>query len=753
MDILAGLNPQQVEAVRHETGPLLVFAGAGSGKTRVLTHRVAYLLAERAVPPYRMLAVTFTNKAADEMRERIYRLVGHDRARTLWVGTFHATCARMLRQHGENIGVDPRFAIYDAGEQLTLVRHALQDLKLDPQRFKPEAIHAAISNAKNELLDHREFRRTAVSRFEMTVADVYDRYARALRANHALDFDDLLLLTVRLLKEDESTRDYYQDKFQHLLVDEYQDINFAQYELVKLLAAKYRNLCVVGDDDQSIYRWRGADVRLILRFEEDYPDVHIVKLERNYRSTRTILLAANSVIRNNRRRRHKELWTERDSGEPIVVYEAANEQEEAFFAGSTAADLVNSGRRRYCDFAILYRVNAQSRVFEETLLHLRIPYRIVGGLRFYERKEIKDLLAYLRVLFNPFDAVSLRRIINVPPRKIGARTIARLEAAAAERGWTLWDVIQETPKLDLLPAAAQKAVTRFARLMTRLRELAETSSLTELAKAVAAESGYLDQLDKENTLEAIDRKENIQEFFTVTQQFEQEVEDPSLENFLAHVSLVSDVDSLEEGEDAVTLMTLHSAKGLEFPVVFMVGMEEGIFPHARAFEDDREMEEERRLCYVGITRAKDALYLSHAWQRTLYGQTRRYHRARFLAELPPDILVTDNEVRLGARIEPEPFPASSAASRGAPSQPPRPLNLTKLLTGTQLRAREPSADTEDVPPRFRTGDKVRHATFGEGIVVNTEGDPPDLLATVAFLGKGVKKLDLRYAPLEKMNGE
>ena len=746
MDVLEGLNPQQVAAVRHGEGPLLVFAGAGSGKTRVLTHRVAHLLSEGSVQPYQVLAVTFTNKAANEMKERLRELVGSDTARSLWVGTFHATCARMLRQHGESIGLDPRFAIYDTGEQLILVRRAVKDLNLDEQRFKPEAVHNAISNAKNELIDPRKYAQSAQGYFEETVASVYARYARALSANHAVDFDDLIMLTVGMLAEEQSVRDYYQGKFHHVLVDEYQDINFAQYRLIQLLVDRYRNLCVVGDDDQSIYRWRGADVRIILKFEEDYPDARVIKLEQNYRSTQNVLTAANSVIRNNRKRRAKELWTDRGAGEPLVLYEAANEQEEAFFAANTATDLVRAGQRRYSDFAVLYRVNAQSRVLEENLLNLRIPYRIVGGLRFYERKEIKDLLAYLRVLVNPFDSVSLLRIINVPSRKIGAKTTEVLQQVADERGWRLWDVVLEAHRLDALTARAQKALGEFGRLMTKLHDRVETTGLTELAEAVANESGYVKALEEARTLEAADRLENLREFLSVTHQFEATAEEPSLEAFLAHVSLVSDIDSMQGGEDAMTLMTLHSAKGLEFPVVFIVGLEEGVFPHARAMGDDSEMEEERRLCYVGITRARDHLYLTHAWRRTLYGQTQCNRRARFLEELPQEVVAVDRQVRLGAQFEVDPF----ASRHEEPTVPRKSLDLTKLLSGTKLQAKGQTAAAAS-GGAIQTGDRVRHAKWGEGMVVNTEGAGGDLRATVAFPGMGVKKLVLAYAPLEKVS--
>lgn len=729
--LLDELNPQQREAVTHGDGPLLVFAGAGSGKTRVLTHRIAHLIAARGVSPRSILAVTFTNKAAGEMRERIEALLG-DRSVSMWVGTFHAICARILRESGESVGVPRGFVIYDDGDQMALVRECLSELNIDSQRFPPRLVLSSISRAKEKLRSPNEAENAADDYADRVSARVYRLYEEKLAQASALDFDDLLLRAVRLLETDAAALDRYQSRFQYVLVDEYQDVNQAQYRFLRLLTSRERNLCVVGDDDQSIYMFRGADVSIILQFERDYPDARVIKLEQNYRSTGAILDAAHAVVSNNRSRQPKRLWTDRGRGALLVRHEAESEQDEALFVLRRIVEGLSSGRRPG-DYAILYRTNAQSRIFEEAFLAFRTPYRIVGGVRFYERREIKDVLAYLRVLLNPSDSVSLRRIVNVPARAIGSTTVAALSALAQRARVSLWDACRSANELPGLGARARKAVLGFVDLMEGLMAAAATpeTSVSELVRLVLTRTGLLAELESEPGGESQARIENVQELLTVTARYEAESEDASLAGFLEQVSLVSDIDTADLSADAVTLMTLHSAKGLEFPCVFLVGLEEGIFPHARALESERELEEERRLCYVGITRAREELCLTHAYRRTLYGQLMANPPSRFLREIPPELFlggaqaVPTRQGRWGADKS-QPLWSESDAQRDLEAR----------------RARLVGNGTT-----FRTGQKVRHETFGVGVVLSAERVDGDEQVSVAFPSVGVKKLLQSFARL------
>ncbi|MBQ1920808.1 MAG: DNA helicase PcrA, partial [Selenomonas sp.] len=638
MDIFAGLNPAQTKAVEHTDGPLLIMAGAGSGKTKVLTCKIANLLA-KGVAPWSILAITFTNKAATEMRDRVDRMIGEG-AKDVWLSTFHSFCAKFLRREIEATGLYKRnFVIYDASDSQVVIKECLKEMNLDPKQYAPSAVQNAISNAKNQLMGPKAMERDADSFFQQKVAEIYKLYAKKLRTNNALDFDDLLMISVLLLEEHEEVRVKYQNRFKYILVDEYQDTNGAQYQLTKILAAKHHNLCVVGDADQSIYGWRGADIRNIMDFEQDYPEARTIKLEQNYRSTKNILAAANAVIEHNINRKKKELWTENTTGEKITVYEAGDERDEAQFIATTVMKQKTIFNASYGDIAILYRTNAQSRVVEETFMRSGIPYTMVGGLKFYDRKEIKDILAYLRVIYNPLDTVSLMRIINVPKRGLGAASLGKIAAYADANGLTVFDVISNPDTLDAIPgitARTKKPLELFATFIFKYMGYQANMHIDDLIEKVLEESGYLRELKEENKPENESRIENLKEFIGVARDFEKSEENPTLENFLATLSLVSDIDNAELEDDRVTLMTLHAAKGLEFPTVFMIGMEEGLFPHSRTLMDENEIEEERRTCYVGITRAERKLYLTCARQRTIYGKTSPAVRSRFLGEIPEE---------------------------------------------------------------------------------------------------------------------
>jgi DNA helicase-2/ATP-dependent DNA helicase PcrA len=730
---LENLNPEQREAVEHPSGPLLIFAGAGSGKTRVITYRIAKLLRE-GVPASRILAVTFTNKAAREMRERVEGLVG-DQAKTMWIGTFHSLCARILRIDGRHIGLDPNFVIYDDGDQLSLIREIFKAKNIDDKSIQPRAVLSEISRAKEKLLTPEKYNAQTTGFFERICGDVYKSYNALLQKANALDFDDILFYANRLLEQREDVRDKYQERFLHILVDEYQDVNFSQYSIVHTLAGKHKNVVVVGDDDQSIYAWRGADVSLILRFGSDYPEAKIVKLERNYRSTKTILEAANEVIKHNRSRASKQLWTENDHGVPITLTQAGTEQDEGMLVADRIVKETRNGRRKFSDFAVLYRTNAQSRVMEEAFLTMRIPHVLVGGQRFYERKEIKDLLAYLRLTFNPRDDVSFRRAINMPTRGIGPTAMAKIEDWASERGEPLWRSVNDQEVQASLPKKTASSVRAFVGTISDAQELSENGPVTPVLRALLSGSGYVDMLKAEHSQEALGRLENLQELLNVTSEYDSSSDEPSLGGFLESVSLVADVDALTGNGDAVTLMTLHSAKGLEFPVVFMTGMEEGIFPHSRSLNSDSEIEEERRLAYVGMTRAREELHLVHAHRRAVYGTPNFNRRSRFLDDIPNALLDSLND----HGYQPAPPTRSVYQER------------TGTYTVTEPRPMAP-ADPKGGPswkPPFQVGQRVKHAKFGIGVVVACNPIKDDAEVTVAFPGVvGVKKLVQKLAKLE-----
>lgn len=740
MDILAGLNSSQVEAVRHEKGPLLVLAGAGSGKTRVLTTRIAYLLKKKGVFPEQILAITFTNKAAREMKERLEGMVP-EAVRDLWVGTFHATCVRILRRQARFLGYSENFVIYDEDDQQTLLKECLRELNLDEKKYSPRSISAVISRAKNELRGPKEYAGFARGAYEQAAARVYSLYQEKLEKNNALDFDDLIMQTVRLFRENEEILAYYQNRFHHILVDEYQDTNHAQYVFVRLLAELNRNVFVVGDPDQSIYGWRGANIRNILEFESDYPEAKIIKLEQNYRSTQTILEAANQVIRHNRARKEKKLWTASGKGFPVVVFLGDNEHAEAEFVADRIIRLRREGFK-YSDFAVLYRTHAMSRVVEEIFLYRGIPYAMVGGLKFYERKEIKDLLAYLRLLVNPADALSLARIINVPRRGIGEVSLGRVAAFATAENIPVRHALAEAGRIPGLTPQAKKSCLELAGLFARLEEKMQKVSVTELAGLVLEQTGYWQELLRENTVESRTRQENLREFLSVTQEFDREDEEGTLGAFLARIALYSDVDYFEQRTDQVILMTLHSAKGLEFPVVFLIGLEEGVFPHSRSLLDKKELEEERRLCYVGITRARERLYLTHCWQRTLYGATRYNEPSRFLKEIPEELTVGDDPAD-----RPE---QDGRGTPGAAKGKVLPFARKKPAADAAAAATGESARPSGVPVSdYRPGDRVRHNKWGPGTVVSVRGEGEGAEIKVAFPDLGIKTLLARYAPLQK----
>ncbi|MGA9174170.1 MAG: DNA helicase PcrA [Thermoactinomyces sp.] len=720
-NLLAGLNPMQRKAVETTEGPVQIIAGAGSGKTRVLTHRVAYLLAEKRIHPWNILAITFTNKAAREMKERIASLVGPT-AEEIWISTFHSMCVRILRRDIDRLGYSRNFTILDTSDQLTVIKQVLKEENLDPKKFEPRSLLNKISQAKNVLLGPAQMKRHARTLLEEVAAEVYEKYQHKLRTNESLDFDDLLMETVRLFDLNPEVKEYYQRKFQYIHVDEYQDTNHAQYVLVKLLAGHHKNICVVGDSDQSIYRFRGADISNILNFERDYPEATFIKLEQNYRSTKNILAAANHLIAHNTERKPKNLWTENAQGEPIYQFEAGTEHEEAYYV----ADTILKGRKQgnhYRDYAILYRTNAQSRVVEEVMLKSNIPYTVVGGMKFYERKEIKDILAYLRLIVNPHDDLSLTRIINVPRRGIGAATLEKIERYAREHNLSLFSALLEPEHIGLTKRTIAP-LTEFVNMIREFHAMIDYLSAVEITEEMLERSNYRAELKKENTLEAASRLENIDEFLSVAQEFEKKNEDKSLVAFLTDLALISDVDALDEQAeqeegDAVALMTLHSAKGLEFPYVFLIGLEEGIFPHVRSLDDEAEMEEERRLAYVGITRAERELHITRARTRTIYGQTNSYLPSRFLDEIPRELI---SEVGGNGKKAPLAAAAKPSAKR-----------------------REPNTDFD-----WMVGDKAKHGKWGIGTVVKVQGEGEDLELNIAFPAPiGVKKLLAKYAPITK----
>lgn len=725
--LLANLNKEQQAAVKTTEGPLLIMAGAGSGKTRVLTHRIAYLMAEKHVAPWNILAITFTNKAAREMKERVQALLG-GAAEEVWISTFHSMCVRILRRDIDRIGINRNFSILDTTDQLSVIKNILKEKNIDPKKFEPRTILGTISSAKNELLTPEKFAKRASSYYEKIVSDVYEEYQQRLLRNHSLDFDDLIMTTIQLFERVPEVLEYYQYKFQYIHIDEYQDTNHAQYMLVKMLAARFQNICVVGDADQSIYRWRGADIQNILSFERDYPNAKVILLEQNYRSTKRILQAANEVIENNINRKPKRLWTENPEGKKIVYYEAMNEADEAQFVAGKIKEYVDGGKRRYSDFAILYRTNAQSRIIEEVFLKSNIPYQIVGGLKFYDRKEIKDILAYLRVIANPNDDISLLRIINVPKRGVGASSLDKIVRYASENELSIFEALAELEHIGL-SARIAASLLEFRCQLEQWAQLQEYVSVTELVEEVLDKSGYREMLKAENTLEAQSRLENIDEFLSVTKHFENVSEDKSLIAFLTDLALISDIDQLNEAngnsEDSVVLMTLHSAKGLEFPVVFLIGMEEGIFPHNRSLDDEDEMEEERRLAYVGITRAEEELFLTSAQMRTLFGNIHVNPVSRFIREIPEELMEMINRRTLHA--------AASQAKQ------------------TGFRTTMASGSAGGGTTVWKVGDKADHKKWGIGTVVSVRGEGEDQELDIAFPSPiGIKRLLAKFAPITKV---
>jgi DNA helicase II / ATP-dependent DNA helicase PcrA len=709
---LADLNPAQREAVLHTEGPVLVVAGAGSGKTRVLTRRIAHLLGAVGVKPPEILAITFTNKAAAEMRERVGDLVGPP-ARAAWVMTFHSACGRILRREAQRLGYRSNFTIYDQADQIRLVKRCLEELERDPKRFTPRGIHSQISNAKNTLVGPDEYTERVASFYDQTVAEVYDLYQKRLFASNAVDFDDMLFLTVDVLERFPEAREKWQEAFRYVLVDEYQDTNHAQYRLLQLLAEKHKNVFAVGDPDQSIYAFRGADIRNVLEFEHDFAGAYTIALEQNYRSTQNILDAANGVIRHNRERKEKNLWSELGAGEPVRVVEVEDEHAEARYVAAEIALLVEEGFSG-SEVAVFYRTNAQSRVLEDVLVRQGIAYQVIGGPRFYERAEIKDLIAYLQVLDNPYDAVSLLRIANRPRRGIGDSTLARLQTWADQREISLWESTAEA-EMAGVGAAPQKALRTFRDTIVSLMAAAQEFEVPELIEAVLQRSGYMESLESERTIEAQGRMENLQELVSVAREWREQTQDTTLSAFLQEVSLYSDQDAIRGDGSLVTLMTLHNAKGLEFRAVYLIGMEEGIFPHSRSIEE-QGIEEERRLCYVGMTRAQERLTLLHTSSRMLYGGRNHNLPSRFLDEVPE------------RHVERERLKPASWSGYGAP--------------------RQGSIAPRDDVPDLSTGDSVRHSTLGEGVVVRIEAGG---LVTVRFAEDGSeRKLMLDYAPLEKL---
>ena len=722
-DLLAGLNPAQRDAVTHGEGPLLILAGAGTGKTRVLTHRIAYLEGTGLARANEILAITFTNKAAQEMRDRVELLLGR-RTRAMWVMTFHAACARMLRGDAERLGYTRRFTIYDQADARRLVKRCLEELGVDTRRFTPGAVHHQISDAKNKLRDADAYAQLVGAYFEQTVADAYRLYERELHRSNAMDFDDLLVNAVNVLQLFQEVRDRYGTAFRHVLVDEYQDTNAVQYRWLQLLAGEHRNLAVVGDDAQSIYGFRGADIENILSFEDDFPDAHVVKLEQNYRSTQAILSAANAVIAHNREQKRKELWTNLGDGEPIRVRELDDEHAEARYVVGEIERLVAEGASR-AEIAVFYRTNAQSRVLEDTLVRRDVAYQVIGGTKFYERAEIKDAIAYLTMLGNPQDVVAFQRIVNSPRRGIGQTSLGRLLAHADAMGIGVWDAAADPAGVPGLGTAAVRALGRFMDTMQGLRERAEQRvPVGDLLESLLHETGYIEALKAERTIEAQGREENLAELVEVAREFDAtaEPEESTLDVFLQQVALVADADTLVDDEGLVTLMTIHNAKGLEYPIVFIAGMEEGVFPHSRAL-DEGGLEEERRLAYVGITRTMRTLYVTSARRRAVFGATQYGLRSRFVDEIPHELTDRADEARRG-----RPDPAAATQRPGS-------------WASSSVRSQPPA-------PSFRLGDDVSHAAFGPGVVVGVEAGG---IVVVRFAGDGrERKLMAEYAPITRL---
>ena len=737
------LNPAQREAVEKTEGPVLILAGAGSGKTRVLTTRIGHLIEDKGVQPANILAITFTNKAANEMRERVEETLESD-ASDMWISTFHSCCVRILRKDINRIGYNRSFVIYDSADQVTLVKDCLKELNLNDKVFEPKMIISTISGAKDKLYDPKQFKAMHMNDNRMSkIADVYALYQDRLKRNSALDFDDLIFKTVELLKSDKEVLDYYRNRFKYIMVDEYQDTSKAQYELIKILAKEHQNICVVGDDDQSIYGWRGADIRNILEFEKDYDDVHVVKLEQNYRSTQIILDAANTVISNNIERKRKRLWSEKKDGELIKIQVAQDEIEESDFVADMIAKISREQNRSYKDFAVLYRANAQSRSVEDALNRSQIPYNIYGGTKFYERKEIKDLIAYLRVIQNPQDDISIKRIINVPRRGIGLRTIEKIEDRASLKQESIYSVLIDIETNSEISTKARNSISEFVdNVIGTLRTMREVYPVSKLIEKVIESIdyyGYIDELYKGDKEEAEERKDNVKEFISVAMEFEQNSEEKDLETFLTGVALTSE-SSEEEEIDKVSLMTIHTSKGLEFPVVFIVGMEDGLFPIARAVRSmsDSEIEEERRLCYVGITRAKEILYLTLTQKRTLYGKTNPSIASRFMEELPKEFIERLNSAE-------KELSYSKANYNVLDKYKQKYMNtINKTAVAKQVNATIKSNEKETNIDDIKPGARVHHPKFGVGTVVGMMGTD----VTIAFEQQGIKKINKEYTTLD-----
>jgi len=753
---LEDLNPVQREAAEHKEGPLLILAGAGSGKTRVLTYRIAHLIAQ-GIEPSSILAITFTNKAAKEMRERVSTLVGSE-GYGLWVTTFHSACVRILRREIDNMpGYNRNFVIYDTGDQQSVLKSCLKEYNLDDKKFPVRSVAAVISDAKNKLIDPEEFSHKAENYFQQKIVGIYRSYQKKLKSNNALDFDDIIMLTVQLFQQNNQVFRYYQDKFRYIMVDEYQDTNHAQYMLIKLLASEYRNLCVVGDDDQSVYGFRGADISNILDFERDYPDAKVIKLEQNYRSTQKILEAANAVVKNNEGRKEKSLWTENAEGQPLVCYVGNDERDEAGYVVERIKRLHELEGRPFNEFAVLYRTNAQSRALEERLMKAATPYRVFSGLKFYQRMEIKDILAYLRILYNPADQVSFARVLGVPKRGLGDSALEKILEYADEQGMPVLDAILEAEYIPDLPTRAKKPLVGFAHLMQGLVAYSKEASVTDLVEAILHKTGYKAILQADDTPESETRLENLLEFLSVTAEYDAKAaqssqntlndrvdEDeavPGLSSFLEQISLVADIDELDQAEEAVALMTMHSVKGLEFPVVFVVGMEDGIFPSSRSLMDPIELEEERRLCYVAITRAREKLYLCNAEMRMLYGKTQYNRPSCFLAEIP-SALMTDIDPLDPPKRRPSAKPKSNWTREGT-------ADRTIPLGSGSWEKGFGSTLVSKVGQGHHIGDKVEHATFGRGIIVSIKGEGDNTELAIVFDG-GIKKLMAEYAKLTKL---
>ena len=725
--LLTGLNKEQQQAVQHTEGPLLILAGAGSGKTKVLTVRIAHLLAQ-GVNPYEILAITFTNKAAKEMKSRVEGLVG-DVANRIWLSTFHSFCAKFLRFELDNfLGYNSNFTIYDTSDSQAVIKTALKALNLDDKYYPVGAMIGAISDAKNKLLFASDFRKQARDFYQQKVADVYEYYERELRKNNALDFDDLLLVAVKLLQSNEAVLDKYSKRFRYVMIDEYQDTNHAQYLLAKLLASHWKNIAVVGDADQSIYAWRGADIQNILDFEKDYPNCTSIKLEQNYRSTKIILDAANAVIENNEGRPKKNLWTDKTEGAKIQHFTAQSEHEEAAFIGDTIAKKHDIHGVPYGDMAILYRTNAQSRVLEEALIKRALPYTMVGGTKFYDRKEIKDVLAYLRVLYNPFDDLSLLRIINVPKRSIGATTVAKLQDYARANGTSLFMTLTQLHLVDTIKGKTKEKLEEFGILIFTLVAEMEDKTVLDILESILDRTGYLAQLEESTDPQDQARAENIGELLSVAKDFQDTNPNGTVEDFLEQVALVNDVDSFEQEESKVTLMTLHAAKGLEFPIVFLGGLEEGLFPHSRTLMNPEEIEEERRLAYVGITRAEKELYISNATTRTVFGRTSSYLPSRFIDEIPEELVD-------GLR-----------AKRKVPDDIKR--HVPQHMSVTSRPVTKPIVRNEVIAD-WKVGDTAIHSKWGNGKVINVAGEGAGMKLTIEFPTQGVRVVMAKFAPVKK----